>query len=77
MRPLAQNRGGPWPSSDFPDSLRDATARLSEHVVSHVDPSGAVRFPCRGRPLETALLLRLLESTGQPFLTFVPVKDRQ
>ncbi|MCS7482860.1 prenyltransferase/squalene oxidase repeat-containing protein [Umezawaea endophytica] len=52
---------------DFPDSLRDATAGLSEYVVSHMDADGAMRFPCHGRPLETALLLRLLQNTGQPF----------
>ncbi|PRY41272.1 prenyltransferase/squalene oxidase repeat-containing protein [Umezawaea tangerina] len=67
MRPLSHHGGEPWPSSSVPDSLGDATARLSRYVASHVDPDGAVRFPCHGRPLETALLLRLLQSTGQPF----------
>jgi squalene-hopene/tetraprenyl-beta-curcumene cyclase/sporulenol synthase len=67
MRPLAHHRGEPWPSSSFPGSLEAATARLTQYVISHVDPEGAVRYPCLGRPLETALLLRLLQSTGLPF----------
>jgi squalene-hopene/tetraprenyl-beta-curcumene cyclase len=66
VRPLAHHRGEPWSPSSFPDSLGDVTARLSRYVTSHMDFSGAVRSPCRGRPLETALLLRLLQSTGRP-----------
>src|SRR3954463_13298128 len=65
MRPLAHHGGEPWSSSSFPESAGNAMARLSRYVVSHLDSRGAARFPCRGRPLETALLLRLLESTGQ------------
>lgn len=65
MRPLAP-RGNSWPFSPFPESLADATARLRDHVISHVDSEGAVRFPCHGRPLETALLASLLQGIGQP-----------
>ena len=65
MRPL-EHHGNSWSSSYFPESLEDSTARLRDHVIAHVDSEGAVRAPCRGRPLETALLLRLLQSIGLP-----------
>ncbi|MBP2328298.1 squalene-hopene/tetraprenyl-beta-curcumene cyclase/sporulenol synthase [Kibdelosporangium banguiense] len=67
MRPLAHHRGEPWPSSSFSSSLPAATTRLSRYVTLHMDSEGAVRDPCLGRPLETALLLRLLQDTGRPF----------
>ena len=66
MRPLPLH-GDRWSSSSFPAALPEATARLRAYVASHVDPQGAVRVPCRGRPLETALLSSLLRSAGQPF----------
>ena len=65
MRPL-ENHSSSWSASSFPESMEESTARLREYVISHVDPTGAVRVPCRGRPLETALLLRLLQSIGLP-----------
>lgn len=65
MRPL-EHHSTSWPSSSFPESLEESTARLKEYLSTHVDSTGAVRAPCRGRPLETALLLRLLQSSGLP-----------
>ncbi|MDY7088798.1 MAG: prenyltransferase/squalene oxidase repeat-containing protein [Actinomycetota bacterium] len=65
MRPL-QHHSDSWHSSAFPESLEEAKARLTEYVTTHVDSDGAVRAPCRGRPLETALLSRLLQRIGQP-----------
>ncbi|WP_410604766.1 prenyltransferase/squalene oxidase repeat-containing protein [Amycolatopsis sp. lyj-90] len=66
MRPFARHCS-PWPSSLLPGSIEDAIGLLRRHVINHVDSTGAVRLPCRSRPLETALLLRLLQHTGQPF----------
>ncbi|MFJ6774432.1 prenyltransferase/squalene oxidase repeat-containing protein [Kitasatospora sp. NPDC091257] len=52
-----------WHSTDFPDDLALATARLRLYLESRIDPDGAVREPCHSRVLESALLLVLLDRT--------------
>ncbi|MDH6145545.1 squalene-hopene/tetraprenyl-beta-curcumene cyclase [Kitasatospora sp. GP30] len=53
-----------WPHAAFPADLAPATARLRAHLLSRVDPDGAVRDPCHSRVLESALLLALLDRTN-------------
>ncbi|MER7768670.1 prenyltransferase/squalene oxidase repeat-containing protein [Kitasatospora sp. NPDC096140] len=54
-----------WPDTAFPTGLTPATARLRAHLLSRVDPDGAVRDSCHSRVLESALLLALLDRTRQ------------
>lgn len=63
VRELPQSRE-PWSATLFPEELSSATARLRARVLDQVDPHGALRDPCHGRVLESALLLRLMERTG-------------
>ncbi|MFI6847803.1 prenyltransferase/squalene oxidase repeat-containing protein [Kitasatospora sp. NPDC050467] len=64
MRLAPMTAGLPrWPDAVFPADLVPATARLRAHLLSRVDPEGAVRDPCHSRVLESALLLALLDRT--------------
>lgn len=57
-------RTAPWPTSLFPTTTAAAARRLRSRVAEQVDVTGAVRSPCRGRVLESALLLALLDRIG-------------
>ncbi|MFF1697885.1 prenyltransferase/squalene oxidase repeat-containing protein [Streptomyces sp. NPDC058257] len=54
----------PWSPDMFPEELPAATDLLCAHVQDQVDHQGALRDPCHGRVLESALLLRLMERTA-------------
>lgn len=52
-----------WPHTALPVGFPSATVRLRDHLSGRVGADGAVREPCRSRVLESALLLKLLDSS--------------